>query len=90
MQTRTKSITRIYIIGAVWFVVMLATALALPVPMGVIYEALDAGPAVRALATMSMAIITATAVAAFVWRKLGSLSMPAKDRVRQPQSVVSL
>ena len=67
MREKNRSMTRAYVVGGVWFIVMLATAAALLVPLDAPYSAVGADPAVRAAITMTIAILTATVVATLAW-----------------------
>ena len=70
MHDKARVITKIYLVGAVWFFVMLATAAALLLSFGAVYSALEASPLVRALSTLSIAVMTATVVAGVMWSRL--------------------
>ena len=79
MHDRARTITKLYLVAAVWFFVMLATALALLGPMGAIYSAIEASPEVRAFSTMAIAIVAATAVAGVIWSRLRAPARSAQE-----------
>jgi type VI protein secretion system component VasK len=70
MHDKATVITKIYLVGAVWFFVMLATAGALLVSSGAAYSAIDASPLVRAISTLSIAVMVATVVVGIMWSRL--------------------
>ena len=70
MRATVRAISKIYLLGAVWLFVMAALALALVEPMAPIYSAVGAGPVVRTLGTMAIAIVAASTAAGVVWKRL--------------------
>jgi len=67
MRDMTRSLTRAYVVGGIWLIVMLATVAALFAPLDAIYVAVGADPVVRTAITMTIAILTATVVATLAW-----------------------
>ena len=70
MRDTIKAISRFYLLAGIWFVVLAGTSLALLGPMGTIYSALDLGPAIRAVLTLSIATSAATLAAGLGWSHL--------------------
>ncbi len=79
MHDKARVITKIYLVGAVWFFVMLATAAALLVSTGAVYSALEASPLVRAFSTLSIAVMTATVVTGVMWSRLRATVRSAQE-----------
>lgn len=72
MHDTVRAVSRFYLAAVVWFAVMVATAMALLGPMDALYSAIEAGPLVRAFGNIAIAVVVATAVAFFVWSRLGT------------------
>ncbi len=82
MRDTARAITKLLLIAAVWFSVMLAAALALLLPMGALYSAFELAPEIRAASTMTIAIATATVAAALMWNHLRAVASSAPAGAR--------
>ena len=79
MNDTLKHVGRIYIIGAIWFAVMVATGLVLFRPLDVLYATIGAGPELHVLSTMAIAIVAAFVVTGLLWTRTSSVD--ASERV---------
>ena len=62
------AITRDVLVIAIWIAVMLATAALLTVGLDGFYDSLGASPLMTTVTTMTLAILSATAVSALCWK----------------------
>ncbi|MFV2065084.1 MAG: hypothetical protein ACC726_16460 [Chloroflexota bacterium] len=77
MHDAIGTITKLYLVSAAWFIVMLTIALvSLPLMSGA-YSSIDASPLFRATSTMAVAIVAASTIAAMAWARLRPTATPA-------------
>ncbi len=79
MHHTARAVSKVYLVAVVWFVVMVAMAMALLGPMGTLYSAIDAAPQVRAFGNLAIAIMVATAVAGLIWSRLGARALATRE-----------
>jgi hypothetical protein len=79
MGDTARFVSAVYLTCAIWMMVMLGTVAAVLQPMDTLYSALEAGPAVRATGTMTIAVVVATLVAGAAWRRIRTV--PRWERV---------
>ncbi|MEA2025694.1 MAG: hypothetical protein U9O18_03285 [Chloroflexota bacterium] len=74
MQNTVRTVTRVYVVAVVWFFVMLTTALALSALTNDALLSLGAGPIVSTAATLAVAVLAGSMVAAVTWARLRSMA----------------
>ena len=76
MRDTVKAISRLYLLIAIWFVVMVVTSLGLLGPMSMIFSAIGESPVNQALFTLGIAVSTATMVTGLAWMRLRARPQP--------------
>jgi hypothetical protein len=80
MRDTISSVSWFYLMAAIWLVTLAVSAIGLLGPMAAVYEAVDAGPVMRAVITMGIALATATVAAGAAWYHVRARRHPEAGR----------